>query len=788
MENKKPVLERPEIEILVSDLLNIVLKRKWYAIIITLLVTISVMFLTIKQTKLYKCSTTLVIELKAPRVLSQVREVVDLGAQSYWANKEYFETQYKIIQSRYISELVVEKLSLDKDLNFLGLDKVEDPEVLDKALKESNLSAIKKLMGMISVKPVKDSRMVEITIVDTNNERASLLANTVASVYIEQNLFQKLKTTKNAAEWLASQLEDLKSKLEGSELKFYNFKKSNNVFTISLNDTRNIATQNLIAFNNKLTQVRSQKIKLKAERDQIIQIKNNGNMLDALSSVSTNKLIQQLKTDHISLSNQYAELKESYLEDHPKPKSIKHQMNLVNKNINAEIQKIVESITLKYQEVKETEKGLKVAIEEIKEKAVELNKVEMEYARLDRELSTNRNLYNMVLNRLKETDLTGLLHSNNIRQLDRALPPKKPYKPNIKLNLLFGIFLGLSLGVGYTFLLSYLDNTIKTQEDVEKVLGLTFLGIVPSIKEGTDKSGRYYYSSSYSGYSYGYGYGSTHRKRKKKGIKPPTEEEIRIKAASKDLFIHEYPKSSIAECCRTIRTNILFMAPGRSLDRLLISSAGPQEGKTSVTIQIGITMAQSGSSVLLIDTDLRRPRIHKAFGMVNDLGVTSYLLGDKTLDGIVHDTPVPNLKTILCGPIPPNPAELIHTEKFADMLNQLDQKYDRLIFDSPPIAAVADSLILANMCDGVILVVKSAKTTKEMVGQAKKSLQDVNANIMGVVLNDLDLANKHYGYYYYYYYRKYGYYYGENEKRDEGLLDVPNENTENEESEKTQSG
>ena len=283
---------------------------------------------------------------------------------------------------------------------------------------------------------------------------------------------------------------------------------------------------------------------------------------------------------------------------------------------------------------------------------------------------------------------------------------------------------GLLGGIGLAFFLEYLDNTIKSHEDVTRVLQVPFLGIIPSIKLET-------------------------------GDEPKEVTTVR------DHYLVSHPKSTVAESCRTVRTNILLMSPENPARRMLVTSPNPQEGKSTVCINIGITMAQSGSKVILLDTDMRRPRLHKTFGISSGTGLTTAILGEVDVLDVIHHSEVPNLDVLPCGPIPPNPTELFHTERFRRIVEQLSEAYDRVIFDSPPVLVVADPLILSSMMDGVVLVVKSASTSRDLARRAVMQMRDVKANILGAVINDLDIHHREYGYYYY---RQYGYYYGEKER------------------------
>ena len=381
------------------------------------------------------------------------------------------------------------------------------------------------------------------------------------------------------------------------------------------------------------------------------------------------------------------------------------------------------SLESEYQVKLDAEKRLRQELARVKSEAQDVNKKEIEYNRMKRVADNYAALYQHILKRQKEATLAAHQETNNVYKLDSAVEPLRPVYPRVKLNLLLAVVVGLLGGVGLAFFLEYLDNTIKTQEDVERHLRVPFLGVVPSIKLD------------------------------------PKDVEGDV-TQLRDNYLIAHPKSSVAECCRTVRTNILFMSPEKSARRILITSAGPQEGKSTVVINLGITMAQSGSRVLLVDTDMRRPRLHKSFGMVRGQGLTTAILGEAEVEEMVRTTDVAGLDILPCGPIPPNPTELFHTERFAQLLEELDRKYDRLMFDSPPVMMVADPLILSHSMDGVLLVVKGGSTSRDLASRALRQLQDVNARILGVVINDLDLEHREYGYYYY---RRYGYYYGEKE-------------------------
>jgi capsular exopolysaccharide synthesis family protein len=353
------------------------------------------------------------------------------------------------------------------------------------------------------------------------------------------------------------------------------------------------------------------------------------------------------------------------------------------------------------------ERNLGSLLDSSKSEAFEVNKKQIAFDRLKREADNNQRLYDLVLKRLKEIELSGLLRTSNVRVLDAARPSRLPVKPNVKLNLALALLLGLLGGAGLAFAVELLDTSISTQDQVEQWLGVTFLGILPSFARGKD-------------------------------------------GQHQDLVVVQQPKSAAAECARAIRTNLLFMSPDRPLQTMLVTSSGPEDGKTTTAISVAITMAESGSRVLLVDADMRRPRIHRAFNLANGVGLSTLIVGNGKLSEAIRSTEVPNLFLLTCGPVPPNPAELLHTEAFAQLLKEMAGSFDRVVVDSPPVAAVSDAVVMSTHADGTLLVLKAGRTSRELARRALRALRHVNARVFGAVLNDLDLEARQYrGYYHY---------------------------------------
>ncbi len=705
---------------------KIIRKRMWTVVAFFIITVTVVTIFTLRQKKIYEASASIIIEVDAPQVLGNVREVYNLGPGSYWSNKEYFETQYKVITSRSVAQKVVQLLRLENNKDFLGISHL--PEEKQASILQEPIDYVEMVRNALSVEPVKDSRMVRIKARHHDPKWAMRLANATVTAYISHNQHTRRKITEDAAGWLKDQSHALKIKMEKAEDKLHQFKEEQKILRVSLEDRQNITSQRLQDINQTLNKIQAQLDAMEAKRKQVLDIRASKLPLDAIDQVIGNKLIQQLKESYFALKEKQAELASKYLPGHPKYKAIEHKLQVTRNSIDREIDKVLSAMESDYKAKLREEKSAKRRLAQAKAEALEINKKAIQYGRLKREAITAEQLYQLVVKREQETALSSREETNNVYKLDAAILPEIPVYPRVKLNILLAAIVGLLGGIGLAFFLEYLDNTFKGQDDIERVLNIPFLGVIPSIK--LDNS-----------------------------MDDSNELSLR------DNYLISHPKSTVAESCRTVRTNILFMSPENPARKLLITSPSPQEGKSTVCMNLGITMAQSGSKVVMLDTDMRRPRLHKSFGIKSGLGLTAAILGESELENVIFPSEVPGLDIIPCGPIPPNPTELFHTARFKNIIETLSGKYDRVIFDSPPVLVVADPLILSSMLDGVVLVVKSGSTSSDMARRAVRQLKDVNARILGAVINDLDLTHRDYGYYYY---RQYGSYYSEKERDVQG--------------------
>ncbi len=684
------------------------LRKRWWLVVIALVVCgAAAAIWSLRQPKLFRAESVISIQTATPQVLTGVAEVMPISAGGWWGNEAFYEREYLVLQSREVARAVAARLGL----------MTERPEGDTADL----------VTGRFTLEPDKKaSGVVRLSVVDTDPQVATDLANAVADVYAEQNLERRIDGNREAGTWLGLQHRDLKTKLEESEDALYQFMEDNDVLNASLESQLAEVMQRLNAFNGQLAAVQAERIRGRLDREALHQAKENPALLDSLATIQAAEVVSALKSKLIDLKTTYSELSARYQAAHPKMSTLQEQIDLVQQELEREIDAVMLSGQRHEASLEETERGLAAAIAAERQREARLNKLSLDFKRLQRDVETNERLYEMVTSRMKEADLTGAMRFNNVQVLERARVPKAPFKPDLKRDLAMGLALGLLLGLALALGLELLDNTLKTQDDVERTLDVPFLGLLPVI-EASGKDGK------------------------------PTPESLQ----ARDLYVLQNPKSSPAECARFIRTNLMFMGTDRPLQTLVVTSPSPQEGKTTTAVSLAGTMAQAGSRTILVDTDMRRPRLHRVFGISNDVGLSNVIVGDAKLGDVIKRSESENLDVLVCGPTPPNPSELLLTRKFADIIEELKGRYDRILFDTPPVGAVTDPVILGAQVDGVLLVLKCQKTSRDSAKQMLRALEDANAHVVGAIFNDVDLASRRYGAAYYQYYRKYGGYYGD---------------------------
>jgi polysaccharide biosynthesis transport protein len=686
-----------------------VLRKRWRVITTILVVSLAVAFLyTIRQAKVYEATCSLVIESSAPQVLEGVKDVIEMAASS----RDFYTTQYRIIRSREIALTVIDRLGLDSDPSYGGS--------ADKSKPPNRQVMLERLLQAVKVVGVRESRIANILVRDVNPDRATRIANAFADTYIERNLDFKLEGARSAGTWLGEQTVGLRKQLENSEMDLYRFRKERNLLDVGLDDKMGMTRQNLQSLNTKITDVKARRIEIESIRKLILAAKNDIGERESLPEIRDNPVVQKLRETYLDLLKTKADLESHYGEKHPKMDTIQQQLAAVHRDYGKELDDVLKAFDKRYQALVETENALNKWMNHEKQEALELSKLETEYRPLARDAENNGKVYSLINQRHKEINLTGMLRANNVRILDRATPPRFPVSPILTFNLGLATLLGLLLGLLLAFVVESLDNTVKTPEAAEALVGAPLLGVIPMLSQA--------------------------------------RQHLLADAPERDMAVFKDPTSLAAEACRSIRTNLMFISAQKEFSLFSVTSPGPQDGKTTVAINLAVTMAQAGGRVLLIDTDMRKPRIHKSFGMKSDKGISSVMAGDLLLTDAITKSEVPNLDVLPCGPMPPNPAELLHTERFRQILAQCRSTYDRVVLDSPPIAPVTDPAIIGSVTDGVVLVLRAGHTTREAAQFARRQLGDAGARILGLVINQTDRKGSGYGYGYAYY-APYGRYY-----------------------------
>lgn len=692
----------------------IVWKHKWLLLVFAGLVITSTIVFTQRQPRVYEASAEIIIDLAAPRYMAGTSaEVVSLGTGNSWNTREFFETQYRIIKSRRVARMVVERLGLAHDLDFLGITRIEDDAKRQKALLDTDPVGV--LVNRLSVDPVADSRSVLIKVRDHDPERAARIADAVGQAYADQNLGLKVDTAEDAVEWLRAQATALEGELRSAEDALLAYKRAHDILGASLAEQQHLVGLELQDARRQLRQEAAETADIEARFRQIEKL----DLRDAESGIDEvldNGLVQRLKEQRIELGNRRRELLKRYLETHPDVQVLDAQLARVEEALGREVAGIRTAMRRRLAAARQAEADARADVERLEAAYQGLQVHELPYKRLETEVEQKKTLHTQMLDRIKQAELQAETRTNNVRELDAALVPQAPVSPRLSINLAVALVLSIVGGLGLVLLVERLDNSVKSQAQIE-ARGLTFLGIIPSIQA----SG---------------------------GL-------FRAGGRDTDRYVLDNPNSTAAECVRTIRTNLLFMASERELRSMMITSAGPREGKTTTCVNIGATMAMSGSRTLLVDSDLRRPRLHRIFDADNDRGLTNLILDpEHPVDALVRPTGVEDLHLLCSGPLPPNPSELLHTRGFRRALDRLLEQYDRVIFDSPPVVAVTDAQILGQQVDGTVLVVRAGETRRPMLEKAATLLRTVNVNILGALLNNLDVGRRGYGQYHYRYARQ----------------------------------
>lgn len=693
---------------------RIIRKRVWTIVSILLVVFSLVSIGTLKQKPVYRAKALLEIAKENPNILT-VQELFQVENVS----DSYLETQYKVLQSETLALRVIHELHLDEAKEF-NRDAEQtlpsDPQIVQ--------AVLRRFQDRLSVEPVRRSRLVQVSFESLDAQLAAKTVNALATNYVQENLETRWDATQKASEWLSQQLENLKAKLEKSEDELQDYAQANGLLFLESEkgQTENIVDQRLRQLQDEMTKAQADRY----EKESLYRLAEAGDY-GSLPGVVENKLMQDLTVRLADVERQKAELSAIFSDTYPKVRETQSQIDRLEQLLTQERKRAAEKITNDYLAAVRRESLVRQAFEEQRKQANLVAGRSVQYNILKREVDTNKQLYEGLMQRLKEAGVSAGLKASNIRIVDAALPPTKPVKPRVLLNLALALVAGLGLGVGMAFLEEHLDNTLKTAEDIERFLRIPALASIPS-RESLNHNAKGIYGRTRPGLltASGNGHSASSERNLAKGW-------IRIDE-------NGTPHPALSEAFSGLRTSVLLSTAGRPPRSLTFVSAKPGEGKTTVASNLAISLAQLGKHVLLIDGDMRRPCVHKLFDVQGRAaGLVNYLTGQEEWRPLLQRTGIGELDCLLCGLIPPNPSELLSSDRMQALVREAMTEYQFVLVDAPPLLSVADGRILSTMVEGAILVVKGGFTPRELVQRAQSYVRDVGAHLIGVILNDIDL-------------------------------------------------
>lgn len=693
------------------EYLRILHKHRWMIAAVVVLMATIVGVVSFRMPPVYQASARLEISGEMPDLTSLQALFTIMPT-----DEDFIQTQVRVMQSDDIAMQTIRALRLHERPEYA----VRPPGAqMTPFTPTEEVQLIGRFRGGLNVAPIRSSRLVEVKYDSTDPKLAADIVNALAETYIENNFRKKYESTMQASQWMSGQLTELKQKMEKSHENLVTYERNNQIF--SLNEGQNVTVQKLGELSHELTVAESERI---ARESQAQLVKSR--RLDDLPAVAQNAFVQNLQQRLAQLRDEYAQVRATYGPKYPKVQQLEHQIEEIRTQLTQEKTQVANRIESEYQAAQKREQLLRNAVEAQKAEANLMNAKLVEYSLLKREYETNQTLYENLLTRMKEAGVSAGLKANNVHIIDRARPPLSPIRPQKMLNVMLSIMVGIVVGGVLALFNDYLDNSIKTPEEVEQLVNLAALGIIPATSSINGAGSR------------------------------PMLPGMSAKSSGNELATVSQPHSVVSEAYRALRTSILLSTSKHPPQTILITSGQPREGKTTTALNLSITLAQRGDRVVLIDSDLRRPRVHRAFQLTNDVGLSSYLTGGVPIDRLAKSVPsVPNLYVITAGPMPPNPAELLSSEPISALFEELRRQYDFILMDSPPAITVADSMILAAHADGVVLVAHGGVTTKESLKHTRKLLASTNARVIGVVLNNVDVRSADYKYYYSYYYGDY---------------------------------
>lgn len=726
-------MQPQEKEIHLLDYWKVLHKRRRVALSFFAVVVGIVVVYSFAATPIYKGTAQVLIDLEKNPTMTFAE-----GAGAFIQMKdsaEYYKTQTEILASRAFGDRVVRRLQLDKNPYFLDQQepaftvvknkirnlitslfpakaKPVNPIPLAAIQEELSPELTTAVLNNMEVEIGKGSNILKINYYSENPLVAAAMANGIASAYIEHNLDIRVKPFRDAVEWLSARMIESRAKVEDSEKVVQKYKETKGI--VSFETKENVITQKLQEIMSQLVQAESKRQEAEVRYKQIQSVIDNTELLATVPDIMNNTVIQALRTDELAVKRKLSDLSEKYGPKHPNIVRARTELESIQNNLIAEARKMLNAAKTDYDISHGRESSLRKAIEGQKLEVLDLGRKAIDYGVIEGEAVSNKQFYELLLKKLQEASLSSGINVSNAQIVDGATISGAPARPKRMLNVLLAVFVGLFGGVFAAFFVEYMDDTIKTPDDVEKVLALPFLGYVPTTEHDEGP-----------------------------------------------LYMFAGKRAAVAEAYRTIRTSIMLSsAEDKPLQVLLVTSTTPNEGKTTTAANLAVAMAQMGERVLLIDTDMRRHNLHKVFKLENLIGISDMILDQNNIPlGLRNPAEIPNLTVVTGGTLAPNPSELLGSAKMRTLISGLRGQYDRIILDSPPLMAFSDCLVLSRLADGVVFVVWGGETGRENIKKTVHSIQGVGARILGAVLNNVDFSRNSSTYYYYHPY--YDYYYAE---------------------------
>ncbi|MCP4697346.1 MAG: polysaccharide biosynthesis tyrosine autokinase [Gammaproteobacteria bacterium] len=721
--------QMPEEEIDLRVYWNIIRKYKWSILGLTFLSGLLAVLVAFSLMPVYRATAVLHIEPNTSNIIS-IEEVYGLSS----ANREYYKTQRAILKSRNLAEKVVIKFKLASHAEFnpnaqarqrgLRLPSLNWREWLPDAwlpskpppspptAAEKRDTVVNAFMARLTVSQERDTQLMRISFEARDAKLAARVPNALIATYIENDREAKLKMTQEASVWLTERLANLRRKVEQSEKALQTYLEKENLVNVA--GVKSVATKQIDEIAMNLVRARQQLSEARNAYNQVQALKGQSTKaFESIPAVLKHPLVQRMKEAEVIAEGKVSELKKRYGPKHPKMIAAKSELKSARANMQRQVKRVLESIKKEFDIAHSNVAALQSDMEANKVSIQQINRKEYGLGVLEREVAGNHQLYNMFLTRFKETDVAQSLHTTVGRVIDAAIVPRNPYKPKKRLIVMIALVLGLMFSVMLAFLLEYLDNTLKNVEDVEQKLAIPLLGVLPRLKNGKKNKSR-----------------------------------------AELIFLQEN-KSLFAESVRSIRTGVMFSNLDQPRKVLLVTSSIPAEGKTTFATNQAFALGQM-EKTLLIDADMRRPSLARLFGWaVNAPGLSDLVAGAKEMTECIHPLEEAGIDVLPSGVVPPNPLELLSSQRFNALIEELGAKYEHIVIDSPPIQMVSDAVVLTRQATAVVYVVKAQQTPYQIVQDGIRQLQQVNAHILGIVLNHLSAKGVRYNYG-----GKYGYYGG----------------------------